>query len=183
MRLRNTALYASSDQEPSEQHGYRSKPPHESDSDLLDAYSQAVVGVVETVSPAVVVITGPRGQGPQGSGSGFLIAPDGYVVTNSHVVGGRDRLDTLTIDGDRIPPTTGHRGDDRPLPRRLVRELDLLVTGILPGNLIVAVNDRLVTDVDDLHRLLTSLPIDVPLDLSIVQSNELRTVVVPPRFP
>ena len=68
------------------------------DADLLDAYSQAVVRVVENVSPAVVSVTG---EGP-GSGSGFVISPDGYAITNSHVVGGRHRLSAETNDGDHV---------------------------------------------------------------------------------
>ncbi|MCX5659511.1 MAG: trypsin-like peptidase domain-containing protein [Planctomycetota bacterium] len=80
-----------------------------SDLDLLDAYSRAVVGVVDAIGPAVVSVTGPRDQppgqpsgsgGPGGSGSGVIIAPDGYVLTNSHVVHDRRRLTVITRDGD-----------------------------------------------------------------------------------
>ena len=61
------------------------------DADLLDAYSQAVTTVVDRVGPAVVSIhSGKKVQGPggelQGSGSGVAITPDGYILTNSHVV-------------------------------------------------------------------------------------------------
>src|SRR5438876_9381745 len=49
-----------------------------SDVELLDAYSQAVISVVESVGPAVV--------GVSGVGTGMLITPDGYALTNSHVV-------------------------------------------------------------------------------------------------
>ncbi|SFI23504.1 S1C family serine protease [Planctomicrobium piriforme] len=76
--------------------------PHVDDTHLLDAYSQAVVNVVEAVSPAVISVTGRGEERAQGSGSGFLLTPDGYAVTNSHVVGGRRRLLAETSDGDRV---------------------------------------------------------------------------------
>lgn len=71
-------------------------PP--SEADILDAYSQAVINVVENVSPAVISVSGEG----RGSGSGFLVSPDGLAVTNSHVVGGRKKFVAETTDGDRI---------------------------------------------------------------------------------
>jgi S1-C subfamily serine protease len=73
-----------------------------SDADLLDAYSQAVVNVVETVSPAVISVFGRDAQGHGGAGSGFIVTPDGYAVTNSHVVDDRPHLTAETSDGDRL---------------------------------------------------------------------------------
>jgi S1-C subfamily serine protease len=69
---------------------------------LLDAYSQAVIHVVETVSPAVISVSGRDAAGRGGAGSGFIIAPDGYAVTNSHVVEARSQLMAETTDGDRL---------------------------------------------------------------------------------
>jgi len=80
----------------------------ESDADLLDAYSRAVVRVVETVGPAVVsVVVGknPRDRrGEQiGAGSGVIVTPDGYIMTNNHVVQGAGRIEVRTADGTALP--------------------------------------------------------------------------------
>src|SRR5882672_9726746 len=55
--------------------------PDARDAELLDAYSQAVVNVVEKTSPAVVSVTGRGDERQGGSGSAFIITPDGYAVT------------------------------------------------------------------------------------------------------
>jgi S1-C subfamily serine protease len=77
------------------------------DSELLDAYSRAVVGVVERVGPAVVSISlGAAEKGdefePVGAGSGFVIAPDGYLVTNCHVVQNAPRIDVTFMNGETM---------------------------------------------------------------------------------
>lgn len=76
----------------------------QSDPDLLDAYSRAVVSAVDAVGPAVVSIASGgrpsrRGVEPPGAGSGLIIAPDGYVLTNSHVARGVGRLEVALTDG------------------------------------------------------------------------------------
>lgn len=79
-----------------------SSAPHLSDAELLDAYSNAVVHAVEKAGPAVVSISVKKrrwlNQG--GSGSGFVFTPDGFILTNSHVVSGADDLTVQFKDGD-----------------------------------------------------------------------------------
>jgi S1-C subfamily serine protease len=77
------------------------------DVEFLDAYSRAVTGVVDSVGPAVVSISsGKRSSraGPEqaGAGSGFFIAPDGYIVTNSHVVHEARRLAVTLPEGSTL---------------------------------------------------------------------------------
>lgn len=71
-----------------------------SDARLLDAYSQAVIHVVETASPAVISLSGTSLHGD--SGSGFVVTSDGWALTNSHVVNGRSELTAMTADQDRL---------------------------------------------------------------------------------
>jgi S1-C subfamily serine protease len=74
------------------------------DDELLDAYSQAVVGVVDKVSPSVVhVRVRGTGAGQLGSGSGTIIAPDGIVLTNNHVVDGVAAIELALNDGRHMP--------------------------------------------------------------------------------
>ena len=83
-------------------------PEVEAGADVLDAYSQAVTNVVSAVGPAVVHIrvkkkvaarhqTAP--QETEGSASGVIITPDGYIITNSHVVEGARTIEVGLADG------------------------------------------------------------------------------------
>jgi S1-C subfamily serine protease len=73
------------------------------DLELLDAYSRAIVKVVEEVGPAVVGITigvqSHQAAEQAGAGSGVIIAPDGYILTNDHVVANAKRLQATLEDG------------------------------------------------------------------------------------
>jgi S1-C subfamily serine protease len=79
--------------------------------EALDAYSSIVTGVVESVAAAMVGIQRKAKPGtPQGdprmaagAGSGFIITPDGYVLTNNHVVHGAGAVEVLLADGSIVP--------------------------------------------------------------------------------
>ena len=77
------------------------------DAELLDAYSEAVVSAVDLVGPAVVKIevAGGAGRHGDGAGSGLLIAPDGLVLTNSHVVEHASRIGVRLRDGRALGAT------------------------------------------------------------------------------
>lgn len=73
-------------------------PPSPDDSPLLDAYSNAVTRAVEQAGPSVVHVRTRSGRG-DGSGSGFVLAGDGFVMTNSHVIHGASKISVQTGDG------------------------------------------------------------------------------------
>src|SRR6202167_25652 len=134
---------------------------------LLDAYSRAVIDVVDRVGPAVVALfirgtqgvspfmqRGSDGDGMQGAGSGVVVAPDGLILTNSHVAGaagsGASRIDVTTADGQELRARLV--GDDPDTDLALLRVDEALTLPAAPlgdskrlkrGQLVIAIGNPL----------------------------------------
>ena len=97
-----------------------------SDSALLDAYSTAVAGAAEKASPSVVNIRVYQSRQaapdrPTGGGSGFLFTPDGFILTNSHVVHGASKTVVTLLDGRRFWRVVTHLIGDHDTARLWLR--------------------------------------------------------------
>ncbi len=111
LRLKRKVSFISTREQASGDRSDRPRPLDERD--LLDAYSQAVIGAAESISPSVVninvrqssgIVRGPRRSGREisGSGSGFVFTPDGFLLTNSHVVREASNIEAVLPDGRRF---------------------------------------------------------------------------------
>jgi len=135
----------------------RITPQGLSDIEFLDAYSRAVSTVAESVSPAVVsIITKASGNANElyqlGTGSGVVIAPDGYILTNSHVINNGETIEAAFTDGTRLPAREIGRDSatDLALIHIPAAGLAYCIVGdsslIKPGQVVIAVGNPLGFD-------------------------------------
>ena len=140
------------------------EPVPAADQALLDAYSRAVIDVVDRIGPAVVrlaVQTAPppyaapragegKGGGRGGSGSGVIVAPDGLILTNSHVAGAASRIEVTTADGQDLHARLV--GDDPDTDLALIRVDEAVTLRAAPlgdskrlkrGQLVIAIGNPL----------------------------------------
>jgi len=159
--LANDPLGSATASEPSSALAHDAAAPraHATDGELLDAYSNAIVGAVETVGPAVVHLeitaarTDRRGRRTSeeaaGSGSGFFFTPDGFLLTNSHVVHGATSVRATLSDGSTY---AAHRVGDDPDTDLAVLKVDHSAPAsatlgdsstLRPGQLVIAIGNPL----------------------------------------
>ena len=129
--------------------------PSPPDDSLLDAYSRAVIDAVELVAPAVVSVDvrkrgGNQGRRPPaqaGTGSGFVFAADGLILTNSHVVEGSTEIDVLLPDGREHRADLIGQDPDTDVAVLKITATDLTAVSfgqsqtLRPGQLVIAIGN------------------------------------------
>ena len=119
------------------------------ENELLDAYSRAVTGAVDAVAGAVVKVDAEHGAQRRGggSGSGFVFAPDGLVLTNAHVVEGASKLTVTLPEGRSCAGTTLGVDADTDLAVLKISATDLHVAPfgdalrLRPGQIVIAIGN------------------------------------------
>src|SRR5438552_1715821 len=156
-------------------------------SDELDAYSRAVMGVVERLSPSVASIRLRRG-----SGSAVAITADGFLLTSAHVVGRSRGGEASFTDGrtlsfelvgaDPLSDLAVLRAEARDLAPAELGDAE----GLRVGQLVVAIGNPYglagapIGGVDELQRLMIDEVIGRAVRLGVVRNGELRELPLVP---
>jgi S1-C subfamily serine protease len=130
-------------------HAERANFEDVSDAEFLDAYSEAVIKVVDLVGPAIVSISIGEGNRHKeftatGAGSGVVFTPNGYILTNTHIVSKAKQI--VRYHNLKSEYAVEIASVD---PKGPAKE-----AGIIPGDIVVGINGQDVMSIDDIYRVL-----------------------------